>query len=122
MLVQGLQGHLGSVLFGIVDVLAVIPVASSNVLALDGDGAGPGSAASCKPEIKTVSYPLSNARRLKVGVQTMRAGGIFHSRFLQDSTPSCNADTRDTRNTQCTKTECRCVCVSAYGKEEDRRK
>lgn len=95
MLVQSLQSDLGRILFGIVDVLAVIPVTSSDVLALDGNGAGPGGTASCKSKVKTVSYPLSNARKLKVGVQRGR-GGIFLFRFLQDSTPFPAMPTRKT--------------------------
>jgi hypothetical protein len=44
--VQTFQSDLGSVLFGIVDVLAVVPVAGRNRSALDLDCAAPSSASS----------------------------------------------------------------------------
>jgi hypothetical protein len=40
------EGYFGSILFGVVDVLAVVPVASSDVLTLDGHSAGPGGTTS----------------------------------------------------------------------------
>jgi hypothetical protein len=84
LLVQGFQCDLGGIFFGIVDVRAIIPVTSSDILALDGNGAGPGSTASCNSEIKLISYSLPKARGLKVGVQLMR--GAFFS-FVFCKTP-----------------------------------
>ena len=40
-----LKGDLGRVLFGVVHVLPVVPVAGSDVVAGDGDGGRPGCAA-----------------------------------------------------------------------------
>ena len=79
LLVQGLEGNFCSVLFGIVDELTVIPVTSGDVLALDGDGAGPSSATSCNSEGNVISFLLSKARTLKVGVQLK--GGHFSVSF-----------------------------------------
>jgi hypothetical protein len=114
LLIQSFQSDLGSVFFGIVDVLTIIPVTSSDILALDGNGAGPGSTTSCNSEVKTISYPLSKARNLKVGVQ-MNEGGIFLFRFLQDSTPSCNADKRGTP--RWVKARCVCLCNGPRNKK-----
>lgn len=67
LLAQKLQSDLGGVLFGVVDVLAVIPVAGRDVLALDGDGAGPGGSSSCSSDAR-VLVSRCQARKLKVGV------------------------------------------------------
>jgi hypothetical protein len=40
------ESHLGSIFLGVVDKLTIVPVAGCNVSALDGNGAGPGSATS----------------------------------------------------------------------------
>lgn len=45
LLAQAHERDFGGVFFGVVDVLPVVPVARGDVLALHGDGAGPGSAA-----------------------------------------------------------------------------
>lgn len=55
LLVQELQGDLGGVFFGIVDVLTIVPVAGRNILTLHGDGAGPGGSTTCISEAKAVS-------------------------------------------------------------------
>lgn len=47
LLVQQQKGDFGGIFFGVVDELAIIPVASGDILALDGDGAGPRGATSC---------------------------------------------------------------------------
>lgn len=39
MLIEELQGDFGSIFFGIVDVLTIIPVAGGKVLRIDADGA-----------------------------------------------------------------------------------
>lgn len=41
LLVGELQGDFGGILFGVVDVLTIIPVSSGIILALNGDGARP---------------------------------------------------------------------------------
>lgn len=46
--VQTLQSDLSSVLFGIVDILAVVPVPRWNCCALDLDCTAPGSASPCR--------------------------------------------------------------------------
>lgn len=46
LLVQHFQGDFGGVFFGIVDILAVVPVAGGDILALDADRAGPGGTTS----------------------------------------------------------------------------
>lgn len=56
LLVEGLQGDFGGVFFGIVDVLAIIPVASGDsIMALNGHGTGPGGSTSCIPDARTIS-------------------------------------------------------------------
>lgn len=72
LLVENLQGDLSGVLFGIVDVLAVIPVTGSdNLIALNRDGTRPGGATSCISDARTISIPLSKARTKKVGVRAV---------------------------------------------------
>lgn len=78
--IQYLEGDLSGILFAIVDELAVIPVTSGNYLALNRDGAGPGGTTSCNFETKVISYPLSKACELKVGVQPK--GGAFFLLFF----------------------------------------
>lgn len=119
-LAHGLQGDLGSVFFGIVEVLAIIPVASINCPFLDDDGAGPSSAASCEPKIKTVSYPLSKARRLKVGVRLMRAGAFFILVFCK--TPLLPAMPTGETLERGSGAQRPSVYVFACWKEQDRRK
>jgi hypothetical protein len=46
LLLEQFQGVLGSVFFGIVDILAIVPVSRGDSLAVDGDGAGPGGTTS----------------------------------------------------------------------------
>lgn len=78
LLVEQLQGHLGGVLFGIVDVLAVIPVAGGDILALDGDGARPGGTTSCISDARAISIRCQISE-VKVGVHI----GSFCSSTLQ---------------------------------------
>jgi hypothetical protein len=118
LLVQGFQCDLGGILFGIVDVLAIIPVTSSDILSLDGNGAGPGSTASCNSEVKTISYPLSKARELKVGVQLMR-GAFFSFGFCK--TPLLPAmPTHETHSSG--QRQGGCVCIAPGNKEENKNK
>lgn len=67
LLIQELQGDLGGVFFGIVDKLAIVPVAGGNTLTLHSDGAGPGGSSTCISDASVVSIPLSSSE-VKVGV------------------------------------------------------
>lgn len=55
LLVQELQGDLGGVFFGIVDILTIVPVTGRNILTLHSDGAGPGGSTSYISEGRAVS-------------------------------------------------------------------
>ena len=49
LLVQHFQGDFGGVFFGVVDILAVVPVAGGDILTLDTDRAGPSGTTSWFP-------------------------------------------------------------------------
>lgn len=76
------ESHLGSIFFGVIDELTVVPVAGGNVVALDRDRRGPSSATTCRDcQIKhsgeaeekgdsletELSIPRRSERMLKTG-------------------------------------------------------
>jgi hypothetical protein len=66
--IEFLQSDFGGILFGIVDVLAVVPIARRVRFALDGDVTRPGSSASYISDTRAISIRCQSSE-LKVGVQ-----------------------------------------------------
>ena len=87
LLVEHLQGDFGCVFFGVVDELAIVPVSSGDVLALDCHCARPSGPSTCISDARVISIPPSNSE-LKVGVQV---------RFC--NAPLCDTDTSRTVRT-----------------------
>lgn len=112
---QSFQRNFGSIFFSIVDVLAIIPIASREISTLSRNGAGPGGTASCNIKDNTISYPLSKAQKLKVGVHLMRAGrGGFFSLWFSARLHSYCSHASHTPMVK----DMRCVYVYDHGSGE----
>lgn len=68
-MVEELHGDFGGILFGIIDVLTIIPIAGGNILTLNGDGARPSGTTSYISDARAISIPLSSSE-LKKSVYT----------------------------------------------------